>query len=400
MVALDPGAEAMLILAGGEARRAARRERLRELLSRADLGALASALAERRLLALLGTRALDAAGDLAPEGFHDAVARAVAATRARGLAVESATRAATGALEAAGIRALPLKGTTLAQDAHGDLGLRATADVDVLVDASDLRAGVRALEAVGFAERGAPPRRDGLPDLHVALVHPTFPAVELHWRVHWYETEFSRELLAHARPGPDGLLRARRDDLAAALLLFHARDGLQGLRYPADVAAWWDRRGGDGDAASWARRGGDGDAASWAGPGRDAPGLLAGHARRHHALAPALSAAAVAVERVTGTPATGWLGDALVRTRPVAVATRLADWAQHGDRDQLAANISLVDALLGPRAALPGVARRELRLPGAPAAAAVAHPVKVGARCAWALWRVRGGREWARVPVT
>jgi hypothetical protein len=374
-MAPGPHDEAMLLLAAGRERRARTRARLAELLGRADFAALAAELRRRRLLPLLGTRALETAGDAAPAAFRDAVARAVATTRARGLAVEAATRRAVAALEAAGLRALPLKGPLLAQDAHGDLGLRDTEDVDVLVRREDLHAGVRALSGAGYRLRPGPRRPGGLPDLHLDLVHATLAPVELHWRVHWYETAFSARLLERAEPGPGGLLRPRPDDLAVALLLFHARDGLQGLRYPCDLAGWWDRRWDD-----------------------DAPLRLEGHVRDHPELAAPLTAAATAVERVTGTPATRWLGDARARGRRVALATRLADWAQREDRDQLTANVALVDCLLGPGAALRDCARRELRLPGAPAAAAVAHPLKVSARWAWALWRVRGGRVWTEVP--
>jgi hypothetical protein len=84
--------------------------------------------------------------------------------------------------------------------------------------------------------------------------------------------------------------------------------------------------------------------------------------------------------------------------RRIALATRLADWTQHGDRDQLAANVSLVGGLLGPSGSLGEFARRELyaRAPRRPAA----HVTKMCARYAVALWRVRGGREWAPAPRT
>jgi hypothetical protein len=362
----------VVLLAGCAAQRAALRERARRVLADADHEALAYELARRRLLPLVGTRALEAAGDLCPPSFHAHVRAAVTAARARGISVEADLRHATRLLADRGIHALPLKGPVLAADAHGDFGLRETDDVDLLVAPSALHEAADALTAAGYARAGDPIRPNGLPDLHIALNHPDRPTIDLHWRVHWYEEAFSADMLARAEPGPDGLLRARPDDLAAALLLFYARDGLYGVRLAADIAGWWDRHG-------------------HALP----PHFLEGHARGYPALAPSLTAAAAATERLTGAPASDWLGSAAVHGRRVELATRLSDWTQTGDRDQLAANISLADGLLGPRGSTGDFARRQLR----PRAGALTpHAAKTIARYGIALWRVRGGRWWAPLP--
>jgi hypothetical protein len=176
-----------------------------------------------------------------PDSFRTAVAHSRAATRAQGLAVEAATRHVTRLLEADGIRVLPLKGPLLAADLHGDTGLRATHDVDVLVGRDKFDRALAVLRGAGFRGGDDPVRADGLPDLHFTLRHSDLPPVELHWRVHWDERAFSEGMLERAEPAGDGLLRARPDDLAAALLLFYARDGLHGMRIPADIAAWADR---------------------------------------------------------------------------------------------------------------------------------------------------------------
>jgi hypothetical protein len=323
-------------------------------------------------LPLVGTRALEAAGDVCPPSFHAHVRAAVTAARARGIAVEAELRRTVALLADHGIRALPLKGPLLAAEAHGDYGLRETDDVDLLVPPARLHEAADLLAAASYARMDDPIRPNGLPDLHLALQHPQGPRIELHWRVHWYEEAFSEDMLARAEPGPDGLLRPRPDDLAAALLLFYARDGLYGVRLAADIAGWWDRHG---DALP--------------------PGFLEGHARCYPALAPALTAAAEAAERLTGVPATGWLGSAAVRGRRVEIATRLSNWTQSGDRDQLAANISLADGLLGPRGSVGAFARRQLQ---PRAGALVPHATKTVARYAIALWRVRGGRWWSPLP--
>jgi hypothetical protein len=74
---------------------------------------------------------------------------------------------------------------------------------------------------------------------------------------------------------------------------------------------------------------------------------------------------------------------------------RLADWTQAGDRDQLAANISLVDGLLAPSAARAAFARREL-VPRH--GATPPHAAKMLARYGAALWQVRRGRHWMAPP--
>jgi hypothetical protein len=365
--------EPIFLLAGCAERRARLLPRTRTALARADFEALSRSLARRRLLPLIGGRALECCPDQCPPEFAAAVAQARRAARARGLAVEERTRWAVERLATEGIPALPLKGPLLAAAAHGDLGLRDTRDVDLLVPRSRLAEAVRLLDDGSFRTGDDPLRANGLPDLHLALRADAGPSIELHWRIHWYEDDFSADMLARAEPGRDGLLRARPADLAASLLLYYARDGFHGIRIAADIAAWWDRHGGELE-----------------------PAFLEAHARRYPELTAALTAAADVVERLTGTPATAWLGAAPApRGRRIELAERLGNWSQVGDRDQLAANISLADGLLGPRGSGRDFARRQLR---PREGAAPPHAVKLLGRYAIALWRVRGGRSWAPLP--
>ena len=355
------------LLSGTQARRASLIQPIRAALARADLDRLALDLADRRVLPLIGGRAIEIAPDLCPDGFRSAVAAAHAAARARGLAIDAETRRVVDELARHDISALPLKGPLLADAAHGDIGLRESGDIDLLVARERIGKAARILEADGLGRPVDPIRRNGLPDLHLSFRPPGRPAVELHWRVHWYEEEFSAELLARARPAPDGLLRAAPADLAVCLLLFYARDGFHGVRLAADIAGWWDRNG----AAL-------------------PPRPLEDIARRHRGIARSLTAAATAVDQLTGVPARAWLGDAAARGRSVQMAVRLADWTQAGDRDQMAANISLADALLAPHGALPDFARRELVPRTGPTGT---HAAKMLIRYGVALWHLRGGRH-------
>jgi hypothetical protein len=95
------------------------------------------------------------------------------------------------------------------------------------------------------------------------------------------------------------------------------------------------------------------------------------------------------------------------RTR---VATRLANWTQRGDHDQVLANQRLVDWLLSPRGGSGDFIRRfvltgsssVVRYDHLPAESRpprmvwrISHPVKLVGRFASALWHVRGSRVWA-----
>src|SRR4051794_5963728 len=215
--------EIVFLLAGCAARRSELLPRTREFLAHADFDVLARELADRRLLPLIGSRAVEAAPDLVPERFRHAVAAARATARARGLATEAATTAVSAQLAAADIRALPLKGPLLAAEAHGDIGLRETSDIDLLVTRDSLDAAVNVLSSHGFSGPEGIRRANGLPDLHFEMWHPDLPRIDLHWRVHWYESDFSTDMVDRATSGPGGLLRPDPADMLASLLLFHAR---------------------------------------------------------------------------------------------------------------------------------------------------------------------------------
>jgi hypothetical protein len=373
---MRPELETIFALAGCAERRAALRGMALDALARVDFERLEQTLRGRQLLPLIGTRAIEVRDGDVPDGFAGAVAAALASARAQGLALEFGARSVSDALAAGGIAAMPLKGPWLAVDAHGEIGFREAIDIDLLVAAGDLNRAVDLLIASGYERPVDARRHDGLPDLHFGLSHPKLPRVELHWRVHWYERDFSADMLQRANDEGD-LLRPSADDLAASLLLFYARDGFYGVRLAADLAGWWDRHRHDVSGA-----------------------FLEEHALRYPALAPALTASAIAAEQVAGVPALSWLGSGVAPGHRVAVATRLADWTQVGDIDQLRANVSLVGGLLGPPGSGVDFARRELLPPGMSAGQQLRHTAKILGRYALALWRVRRERPWVELPIT
>ena len=281
----------------------------------------------------------------------------------------------TGALESDGVRALPVKGPVFANRCMGGAELREVSDLDLLVRTDCFSGALDTLADQGFvrADRGGSP-------LHATLAHPSGVApVELHWRVHWLEDEFSAEMVDQAKPAPDGMLRATPAHELVTLLLLFARDGFLGVRLAADIAAWWDARGPELP-----------------------PGSLDELLRRHPALAtPARAAARVATEWV-GLPGGliglgGW-------PRGAGLAYRLADLEGCSDAEQLTCNVRLVDILLSP-----GEGRREALLRAAALGAPpddrgrypqAVHLLKLGARSIRALWWLRQGGRLARPELT
>ena len=385
--------ELALLLAGTAARRSAAASRIAELAARVDPRVLATVLDRQALLPLLGTRLVALGPDGLPSWFARRVGEVVEGSRHRAALYEQATVRMLAVLADSGIAAVPLKGATLGQELYGDPALRPSTDIDLLVRRSDLDRAVVALEAQGFARPNDIRPVNGLPQLHYTLPHAKgwLPTVEVHWRIHWYETAFSEELVDRGVPAPDGGRRLTATDGMAALLLFYARDGLFGLRYPTDIAALWDARGGD-----------------------IASGALDEVVKRHPELAGALSAATEAAERVVGVPAARLLTFPARNLRG-RWASRLVNWSLVGEHDQLGANRSLIDGLLSPPRGVGSFARRQLFLPAEMIAQTyrlpdgadlrrrwwqLVHPPKLVLRFLLALWQIRGRRSWAPLPAS
>lgn len=236
---------------------------------------------------------------------------------------------------------LVLKGPLQARRLHGDVGYRMSNDVDLLVAKNHLGPAAVVLADFGYTLEPTPVRSHGLPDIHTVLKTATggLPRIDLHWRIHWYEDEFSWRLLVGSRM--EGAFRQPEpDDDLAALMLFYARDGFFGLRAPVDIAAWFGRY-----------------------PVDEGP-VLERHWQTYPGLRRAFTGAALATERAVGVPA-GLLAPTPRRGgRAPRLAANLASWNQVGDLDQLRANVAVVDALLSPPRELHRFLRRELFVTG------------------------------------
>jgi hypothetical protein len=387
-----PEEELILLLCGTAERRRRSGERIAALARETDCEALAALMSRQLILPLLGTRLVAAAPGRVPPAFVKHLEEATAMAARRGLVLEVIAAQIQRDMAEAGVEMLPLKGIALARNLYGDPAMRQAKDIDILVDPKQLGRAAEALARRGYRRSSAADEEPGR--LHLSLEHrrPELPPVEIHWRVHWYEDAFSQRMLRRSERTPGGL-RAQPADELASLLLFFSRDGLTGLRLPADVAAWWDIHG-----------------------RAEGPPLLDGIVAETPELRPALSAAALTLERLVGIPGEAVLSEQRrASSRRSLAAVRLANWTVTGDWDQISANLTLVDLLLSPRGGGWSFVRRSLvpsrvevtkmyRLPASSfwrlAFWRVAHGPKLIARYLIALWQVRGGRFWVGLPAS
>jgi hypothetical protein len=339
---MEPEQELLVLAAGTAARRADRQARGRELAAVADWAEVRDLLHVGRLLPTLGDRLIELGGERAEPVLRPALEEALEHARRRDALLTLVGEQARSALTAAGIRSAPLKGPGLGERIYGEPGRRLSGDIDLLVAPEQLTAAVETIRQLGYDPPDDEVEANGLPLLHFSLVHSQhqLPPIELHWRIHWYEEAFSAERLLPPPSAAQAPWRPANEDELASLLLFYARDGFSGLRQASDLAAWWDRFG-DGL------------------PG----GALERVASAYPALRPALSAATVVAARTVGLPA-----DLLPRPlgrlgRRGRVAVRLADPRPYASREQLFAEVGLVDGLLTPRPGLPAFFRRQVAPP-------------------------------------
>lgn len=353
--------ELALLLAGTAERRRVAAGRIAELSAQADEARLLATLARQRILLLGGTRRVELAPDSVTDAFRRRIERTGEVAHRRAVAFSALTTRLTAILEADGIPAVALKGSALSEEVHGDAALREYRDIDVLVPAHTLARAAAHAGSLGWALQDAD---GGASPLHKVLVHPHgAPPLELHWRIHWYETHFAGELIERSAI-VDGRRRLDPYDQLAALLLFYARDGFAGLRLVADLAAWWDRN--------------------------RTPAALPALERRfssHPPLAAAWRSALAVATEVAGLE----VAPPAPRRRREALARRLANWDLRGDPDQIMANVTLIDGLLAPAGGQRAFLRRRMAVPGF---------ARTSLRYGLALGCLRGGRRWSPLPQT
>jgi hypothetical protein len=355
--------QVILYCAGTAARRAADIERVDSLIALIDWSDLATTLQRRRLLATLGPRIVELAGDRVSGEFRLRTEEAIVVGRRHGGFLQLITLRALAMLADAGIRAAPLKGPLLGEAIYGDPGRRSSSDIDLLIDPAQLHAAVEVVRELGYVAPRDFVYDDGLPLLHFVLTHERgeLPSIELHWRVHWYERSFAHKCLLPPVADSSTTWRPAAADELASLLLFYARDGFVGLRLASDLSAWWDTRGGE-----------------LAGEGLQ-PTIGA-----YPAFGRVIPAAANVAEKIVGLPATRVIGDRTKLRRRERMAARLANPHPQSSLAQVYADIGLIDGLLMPGDGLGAFVRRHMILPS--------EVLDQQAQ--------RGGRRRARSPLT
>jgi len=372
--------ELALLLAGTAASREAADARIAELAASVDYALLERILALQLLLPLAAKRLAESGASPAPEAFREAARLETTRWRELSLAQGAVTLSLLRALDAAGIPAAPVKGALLAEEIHGDPGLRFSSDIDILVDDSRLDAALAVLREAGYGSSADVAWRDGRPHLHHALPPERrgLPSLDLHWRIHWNETELSSGLLARSVPDPQGGRRLQPADELLSLLLFFGRNSFYGLRLAADVAASWDRRRAELE-----------------------PGFLAPVLEARPELRDVVTASVLLASLLVGLPC-DVLGP---RRRPggrARLAARLANWQMVGTEAERTANMVSVDWLLSPPGQWRAFARRHMFQPSAQLAPRLLHgwarTAKFAYRHARVRWRVRGGAAWCPMP--
>jgi hypothetical protein len=373
--------------AATQARRETEGERLGQLAGAVDWSALTQLLLGGRALTMLGPRILAIGGEQASDEFKTALAAALERGRHQAVLLQLAGGLAMDALAGAGIRAATLKGPLLGEAIYGEPGRRPSSDVDLLVPAEDLHRAVEVARELGYEGPIDRPMADGLPLLHFSLTHKggELPPLELHWRIHWYERRFARERLLPPSPESPNDWRPAPEDELAALLLYYARDGFTGLRQACDLGAWWDRFGPEVH-----------------------DGALGKTSATYPELAAALTAATVRAKSAVGLPRSPSQRE--LRSRQRLAVQLAAREPIYRSREQLFAEIGLIDGLLSPPGGTAAFIRRQVFPPRdvireraekdgeAPVASPLAYGLSVLTRFGLAIGRLLKNQAETRSP--
>ncbi|UPK45791.1 MULTISPECIES: nucleotidyltransferase domain-containing protein [Paenibacillus] len=150
-----------------------------------------------------------------------------------------------GALRERGIRNITLKGPALAHDLYGDISLRTSKDLDILIPFDDVETAEEILESLGYeskeGKRTPTVASWKWREHHICYKHPIKRTqVEIHWRLNpdsGRETDFEllwkRSRFSNYTQTPVRMLE--REDLWAYLVTHGARHGWFRLRWLLDI---------------------------------------------------------------------------------------------------------------------------------------------------------------------
>lgn len=198
------------------------------------------------VLPLLATTIRGLGGQVAaPPAWQARAQRRLYATLIRNSTLADVLLEVLGALRAAGVAAMPVKGLVLAETLYGGLGLRSLGDLDVLVRPADLPAARAVLHAHGFTQEHDP----GYDNLNHPFHDPPYyrPAsggsvcLELHWglwatRFFGLGAEALWQRAATAQIHGAMLTILSPEDTLLHLAIHRSRSALR-LRFVCDIAA-------------------------------------------------------------------------------------------------------------------------------------------------------------------
>lgn len=150
-----------------------------------------------------------------------------------------------GAFREHGIRNITLKGPALAHDLYGDVSMRTSKDLDILIPFDDVEAAEGILATLGYVskegERAPTVRSWKWREHHICYIHPVKRTqVEIHWRLNpdsGKETDFEllwkRSRFSSYTQTPVRMLE--QEDLWAYLVTHGARHGWFRLRWLLDI---------------------------------------------------------------------------------------------------------------------------------------------------------------------
>ena len=193
---------------------------------------------------------LTRAGITLPPDIAQSLAAQAALVARQSLAMAAETIRLQKAFEEAGIAALFVKGATLAMLAYGNIGIRHSKDIDLLVDKDNAEKAHSLMELLGY-ERFSPPRAMTADRMRLwyeyskesEFIHPNSNLrVELHWRLTDNPYLLDKVTMASATQrvalaAGAAPLTLSRDALFAYLCAHGAKHSWFRLKWLADIAA-------------------------------------------------------------------------------------------------------------------------------------------------------------------
>ena len=162
------------------------------LRTEAQWRAVVAAAIEHDVAPLLAFRLLDRASDQISPVLREGLDVYLEGERLSGIAAADQLRLWLEDLAAAGIEAMPYKGPRLARDLYGELGLRSSLDLDVLLPPERIDDALEGLIKRGFEIRMRDRRiaRHRVTGNDYLLLHPELLPVEPHWAVALHQMAF------------------------------------------------------------------------------------------------------------------------------------------------------------------------------------------------------------------